>query len=391
MSDYPSGETSHAFEVPAVREVPAEYRKGLLEYLGIPHSMRDVSRPVGDKKRQDWFKRRDRDWSKAFTNTIRELLVDEEKFDPRCAEIATMLAGLFDMHSLDTPTFWRLEGKEPLVSMRSRGDEYHANDSRNITIRREADDRLRFGLGTSRLITPEAHAPQIESHRGALAWVEDLFCDADIQGDLSFPPMLGSKYVYESLTLSSMPSNKEQALLLVQAFRTSEAFIQGLKREISARTGKVANANWKRGAYTVETRDDGEVYLSDWIDEQAITAFKEFFRGEGRDVADAVKDVNVTLRAESITPTFTHRLSGEPILLPPIPLEFSIPELRIDTLDISASGKNEEEPRHITLLEDQRPNLAIRYYPMRGEKSPGAMQQIQLFDKIGIPDSPSRW
>src|SRR3989339_971139 len=376
-------------------------KNDVLEFLKIPKTLQEALPKSIDRERIKIDERHFNDWSRAFTELIKELVAEEGQQEKKgIGNISAILARLMELSVFDNPRMIRPKEEPPYICMTTRRED-SAFDQKSLMIRKGTDGKLNYTCFVSRLTSVVNRLPKIESAGGNVtAWIEQLFADVNVHigvehsrpGGVSLEG--GNPAQVEKISVSAQPSTKEQAFELFQALRLSQIFMRGIESEVERRTSKVLDTDWKRSrAYVTEN----ETYLYDVIHEKALEAFKTFFETvQGKDLMRTIVDVNVILREGSMTPVI-HYEQTEAILgqvwtvrktleLDSVALGFHIPELRVESLELSPLpiyGRESTEHRRIELTEDQQCSIAIPFYPAMDEPHFGHHPKLGLLNALG--------
>lgn len=378
-----------------------EQKTSVLVFCEIPQTLQEALPKSTDKKRAQMDEKRFTARSKAFTELIKELAKEGGEQEKKgIGNISATLARLMELHVLDQPKMIRPKDETPYICLTTRRADT-AFDQKSLILQRGSDGTLYYTCSVSRLTSVYNRLPVIESSGGDFTkWIKQLFVglDVSVEVDHSRPGGVSLEGGYpaqiEKVNVSAKLSTKEEAFELFQALELSQIFMRGMESEVKHRTEKVLNTDWKRNrAYVVE----GETYLYDVVHEKALEAFKAFFETtQGKQRIPDIVDVNVLLREDSMTPIIYVQQKEEilgqawtfhkTLELKPIPLGFSIPELHIESLELSplpVYGQESAKRQRVQLPRDQQPSIAVPFYAAMHEPSFDRRPKLELLHALG--------
>lgn len=376
-------------ELLAFYQIPGAPRKPVFDKA----SLRDLPRAervAAEKRYSDGIKREEqriKEGIESFSKAFIELT--EKDFERIGAErareegqIAELLSRQLGISLYRPPTVVRIAGREPFVQV-DASMEFNGSGTRWLRAERLADGSFNYTVGDYDTFPRDNTLSDARYGQHFLNWINELFKDHGLhverkQTDSGYFSGSYSRAQRVEVSVSAQTRSKEQAVRQAQALLVARRLISAMDAEISRRAADVTKSDWTRGAYEL----GGEMYLADFVHEKALESLKKFFlspgaldfMGPGAEMS-SVEDINVNVGPDSMRARVTYKtqrpylgrmvLQTQDRLLERIPLPHRIPELEIDSIELSEGDREYSrttEKRRIVIPPLMRPIVDVPYY-----------------------------
>ena len=376
-------------ELLAYYQIPGAPKKPVLDKTGLRDLPRN-ERIAAEKRHFDGIKReeqRTKEGIEAFSKAFIELT--EKDFERIGAErartegqIAESLARQLGISLYRPPTVVRIEGRAPFVQVDAQM-EFNGSGTRWLRAERLADGSFMYEVGEYDTFPRDNTLSDALYGQHFINWINMLLKDHGLhverkQADSGYFSGSYSRAQRVEVSVSALTNSKEQAIRQAQALMLAQRLIRAMDAEISRRASDVTKSDWTRGAYEL----GGEMYLSDFVHEKALESLKTFFQspgaldimGPGAELS-SVEDINVNVGPDSMRARVTYKttrpylgrmvLQSQERLLERIPLPHRIPELEIDSFELSLGDRDYNrttEHRRVVIPPLMRPIVYVPYY-----------------------------